>query len=135
MSAAEPRTVAELTADEIDAIVAQVAFDERGLAPAIVTQHDTGEVLMLAYVNDESLRRTLAERRVTYWSRSRGELWRKGDTSGHTQRLMGIAVDCDADTLHLRVDQQGPACHTGTRTCFDGDRLAVRFDDAAGPTA
>ena len=114
----------------IERIVAAVAFDERGLAPAIVTQYDTGEVLMLAYVNEASLRRTLAERRVTYWSRSRGELWRKGDTSGHTQRLMAVAVDCDADTLHLEVDQVGPACHTGTRTCFDGDRLAVRFADA-----
>lgn len=121
------RLVQELDAASIDEIVAAVAFDERGLAPAIVTQTGTGEVLMLAYVNEESLRRTLQERRVTYWSRSRGELWRKGDTSGNTQRLVALAVDCDADTLRLEVDQHGPACHTGTRTCFDGDQLAVRF--------
>lgn len=121
------RLVESLTSDEIDAIVAAVAFDDRGLAPAIVTRAGTGEVLMLAYVNDASLRRTLAERRATYWSRSRGELWRKGDTSGHTQRLVAIAVDCDADTIHLEVEQTGPACHTGTATCFDGDPLAVRF--------
>ena len=124
------REVTRLDEAGIEAIVAQVAFDERGLAPAIVTQFDTGEVLMLAYVNAESLRLTLRERRVTYWSRSRGELWRKGDTSGNTQRLVSIAVDCDADTLHLQVDQSGPACHTGTRTCFDGDALAVRFTES-----
>lgn len=134
------RLVERLTPDEIEAIVAAVVFDERGLAPAIVTRAGTGEVLMLAYVNDESLRRTLAERRATYWSRSRGELWRKGDTSGHTQRLVAVAVDCDADTLHFEVEQVGPACHTGTDTCFDGDPLAVRFADAAdaagsGPAA
>lgn len=134
MSAGE-RTVGALTADEIDGIVGAIAFDDRGLAPAIVTQFDTGEVLMLAWVNDESLRATLRERRVTYWSRSRGELWRKGDTSGNTQRLMAIAADCDADTLHLEVDQVGPACHTGTRTCFDGDVRAVRFADTAGEVA
>lgn len=126
---ADERIVDALGAAEIEELVAAVRFDERGLAPAVVTQFDTGELLMLAYVNEASLRATLESRRVTYWSRSRGELWRKGDTSGHTQRLMAIAVDCDADTLHLDVDQVGPACHTGTRTCFDGDTRAVRFDD------
>lgn len=130
MSGLAPRVVTALDADQIEQLVESVRFDERGLAPAIVTQYDTGQLLMLAYLSAESLRRTLAERRVTYWSRSRGELWRKGDTSGHTQRLMGIAVDCDADTVHLEVDQLGPACHTGTRTCFDGDPLALRFSDA-----
>ncbi|MGO2112872.1 MAG: phosphoribosyl-AMP cyclohydrolase, partial [Pseudoclavibacter sp.] len=120
---ANERIAASLTGDEIEAVIAAVAFDDRGLAPAIVTQFDTGELLMLAYMSAESLRATLTERRVTYWSRSRGELWRKGDTSGNTQRLMSFAVDCDADTLHLEVDQIGPACHTGTRTCFDGDTL------------
>lgn len=126
------RSVQELSAAQAGEVVERVAFDDRGLAPAIVTQFDTGEVLMLAYVNRDALHATLTTREVTYWSRSRGELWRKGDTSGHTQRLMAVAVDCDADTLHFEVDQIGPACHTGTRTCFDGDTLAVRFTDANG---
>lgn len=127
--------VDELDAAAIDDLVAAVAFDDRGLAPAIVTQFDTGDVLMLAYLNEASLRATLETRRVTYWSRSRGELWRKGDTSGHTQRLMAMAVDCDADTIRLEVDQVGPACHTGTRTCFDGDARAFRFADAESAEA
>ncbi|GGA57199.1 phosphoribosyl-AMP cyclohydrolase [Pseudoclavibacter endophyticus] len=134
MSANE-RVAAALTDEQIEEVVGRIAFDERGLAPAIVTQHGTGELLMLAYVSAESLRATLSDRRVTYWSRSRRELWRKGETSGHTQRLMAFALDCDADTLHFEVDQVGPACHTGTRTCFDGDELAVRFADATGERA
>ncbi|PPF47367.1 phosphoribosyl-AMP cyclohydrolase [Pseudoclavibacter sp. AY1F1] len=112
---------------DIDQIVARTSFDERGLVPVIVTQWDTREVLMLAYMNAESLRMTLTEGRVVYWSRSRSELWRKGDTSGNTQRLVSFALDCDADTILIRVDQQGPACHTGTRTCFDGDEHALDF--------
>lgn len=122
--------VASLADEVVEELISAVAFDDRGLAPAVVTQFDTRELLMLAYVNEASLRATLLTRQVTYWSRSRGELWCKGDTSGHTQRLMAIAIDCDGDTLHLEVDQVGPACHTGTRTCFDGDVRAVRFDDA-----
>lgn len=124
---ANERRVAALSPDEIEDIVSAVHFDEQGLAPAVVTQFDSGELLMLAYMSDESLRRTLEEQRAVYWSRSRRELWRKGDTSGNTQRVVSLAVDCDADTLHLEVDQLGPACHTGTRTCFDGDPLAIRF--------
>lgn len=133
MSGAAPGPLEEA---RIERIVRAVRFDDRGLVPAVVTQHDSGEVLMLAYLNAEALRITLRERRVTYWSRSRGELWRKGATSGNTQRLMGLAMDCDADTLHLQVEQRGPACHTGTRSCFDGDPLAVRFADgeAIGPS-
>ena len=90
-----------------------------GLVPAIVQQHDTGEVLMLAWMNAESLAATLQSGQATYWSRSRGELWVKGATSGHTQRVVEVRRDCDADTLLLRVDQTGVACHTGDRTCFD----------------
>lgn len=133
MSGAAPGPLEEA---RIERIVRAVRFDDRGLVPAVVTQHDSGEVLMLAYLNAEALRITLRERRVTYWSRSRGELWRKGATSGNTQRLMGLAMDCDADTLHLQVEQCGPACHTGTRSCFDGDPLAVRFADgeSIGPS-
>jgi phosphoribosyl-AMP cyclohydrolase len=95
-----------------------VAFDERGLAPAIAQQHDTGEVLMMAWMNAEALAETLATGRVHYWSRSRRALWRKGDTSGHIQRLVECRLDCDSDALLLLVDQTGPACHTGRRTCF-----------------
>ncbi|MBS3177973.1 MULTISPECIES: phosphoribosyl-AMP cyclohydrolase [unclassified Pseudoclavibacter] len=114
--------------EQLDQIVARTSFDDRGLVPVIVTQHDTREVLMLAYMNEESLRMTLTEGRVVYWSRSRAELWRKGDTSGNTQRLVSFALDCDADTILIRVDQHGPACHTGTRTCFDGDQQALDFE-------
>jgi phosphoribosyl-AMP cyclohydrolase len=90
-----------------------------GLVCAVVQQHDTREVLMVGWMDDEALRRTLAEGRVTFWSRSRGEYWRKGDTSGHVQHLRGVRMDCDGDALLISVDQVGPACHTGHRSCFD----------------
>jgi phosphoribosyl-AMP cyclohydrolase len=93
-------------------------FDDRGLIPAIAQQHDTGEVLMLAWMNAASIAATLAEGRVVYWSRSRNAFWRKGDTSGHVQHLVEMRLDCDRDCLLLRVDQTGPACHTGRRSCF-----------------
>lgn len=99
-------------------VAAALRRDPAGLVPAVVQQHDTGEVLMLAWMDDEALRRTLTEGRVTYWSRSRGEYWRKGDTSGNVQLVRSVALDCDGDTLLVRVDQHGPACHTGSRTCF-----------------
>jgi phosphoribosyl-AMP cyclohydrolase len=99
-------------------LLKSLKFDERGLIPAIAQAHDTGEVLMLAWMNARSIEETLATGRVTYWSRSRGELWRKGDTSGHIQRLIEMRIDCDGDTLLLKVDQTGPACHTGARSCF-----------------
>ena len=89
-----------------------------GLIPAIAQQHDTGEVLMMAWMNAESLAETMASGQVTYWSRSRRELWRKGATSGHTQRLVDLRVDCDRDCLLLLIDQSGPACHTNRRSCF-----------------
>ncbi len=91
-----------------------------GLVPAVAQQWDTGEVLMLAWVNQEALQRTLTTRRATYYSRSRQQLWTKGETSGHTQTVRSVSVDCDGDTLLFQVDQVGPACHTGTRTCFTG---------------
>ena len=93
-------------------------FDERGLIPVIVQDAENGDVLMLAWANRESLERTLAEGRMVYWSRSRQELWRKGDTSGHTQHWEELRVDCDEDVLLARVHQVGAACHTGERTCF-----------------
>ncbi len=93
-------------------------FDRDGLIPAIAQQHDTGEVLMLAWMTEETLKETLATGQVCYWSRSRQKLWRKGETSGQTQRLVELRFDCDADTLLLLVDQQGVACHTGHRSCF-----------------
>jgi phosphoribosyl-AMP cyclohydrolase len=93
-------------------------FNADGLVPALAQDAKTGEVLMLAWMNAQSLRQTLATGDVTYWSRSRGQLWRKGETSGHTQRLVEAYLDCDGDTLLLKVAQTGPACHTGAPTCF-----------------
>lgn len=98
--------------------------DRDGLVAAVVRQYDTGEVLMLAWMDDEALRRTLSTGRATYWSRSRGEYWVKGATSGHHQFVKSVALDCDGDALLVSVDQVGPACHTGTRTCFT-DELPV----------
>ncbi len=95
-----------------------VSFDANGLVPAIAQQHDTGEVLMLAWMNRAALEETLATREVCYWSRSRRKLWRKGESSGHRQRLVDLRVDCDGDTLLLLIDQVGVACHTGRRSCF-----------------
>ena len=95
-----------------------IRFDAAGLVPAIAQQHDTGEVLMLAWMNREAVAETLATGRVCYFSRSRGRLWRKGESSNQVQRLVELRVDCDGDTLLLLVDQQGVACHTGRRDCF-----------------
>lgn len=95
-----------------------LAFDDRGLIPVVVQDADSGEVLMLAWANRDALERTLAEGRMTYWSRSRQELWRKGDTSGNVQHVEELRVDCDADVVLARVQQVGPACHTGARSCF-----------------
>ncbi|MCK8784478.1 phosphoribosyl-AMP cyclohydrolase [Roseomonas sp. NAR14] len=95
-----------------------IRFDARGLVPAIAQQHDTGEVLMLAWMNREAVEETLSTGRVCYFSRSRGGLWRKGETSGQVQGLVELRVDCDGDTLLALVDQTGVACHTGRRSCF-----------------
>jgi phosphoribosyl-ATP pyrophosphohydrolase/phosphoribosyl-AMP cyclohydrolase len=98
--------------------VSALKFDERGLLPAVVQDARTGEVLTLAYMNADSLARTLATGETWFWSRSRAALWHKGETSGHTQRVVDVRVDCDADALVMRVEPRGPACHTGARTCF-----------------
>jgi len=97
--------------------------DAAGLVAAIIQQFDTGEVLMLGWMDDEALHRTMTTGRVTFYSRSRQEYWRKGDASGHVQWVKSLALDCDGDALLVRVDQVGAACHTGTRTCFDGRDL------------
>ena len=99
-------------------LIATLRFDSQGLIPAIVQDANTKEVLMMAYMNAESLQLTLETGETYFWSRSRGELWHKGETSGNTQKVIEILVDCDADTLLIRVQPSGPACHTGERTCF-----------------
>jgi phosphoribosyl-AMP cyclohydrolase len=104
-------------------IAAALKHDSAGLVAAVVQQFDTNEVLMLGWMDDEALQRTLSTGRVTFYSRSRQEYWRKGDTSGHVQWVKSVALDCDGDALLVRVDQVGAACHTGTRTCFDGREL------------
>jgi phosphoribosyl-AMP cyclohydrolase len=101
------------------AIAARLKRGAGGLFPAIAQQFDTGEVLMLAWMDDEALHRTLTTGWCTYWSRSRAEYWVKGGTSGNRQRVVSVALDCDGDTVLVKVDQAGPACHTGERTCFD----------------
>lgn len=96
----------------------ELRFDEAGLIPAVVQDVDSGDVLMVAWMNRESLRRTLADRRTWFWSRSRRELWPKGETSGHVQHVVQVRTDCDGDTLLVSVRQVGSACHTGSRSCF-----------------
>lgn len=105
----------------------QLVFNEDGLLPAIIQDDENDQVLMLAWMDREAVRRTLTTGRVTFWSRSRQEYWRKGDTSGHKQFVRSAALDCDGDTLLVRVQQTGAACHTGDRTCFDSGQIdAVR---------
>src|SRR5436189_802507 len=104
--------------EAIERALGDINFGPEGLVPAIAQQHDTGEVLMLAWMNRDAVRATLAEGRVCYWSRSRQALWRKGETSGQVQLLRELRLDCDGDALLLLVEQQGVACHTGRRNCF-----------------
>jgi len=104
-------------------IAERLKRDEHGLVAAVVQQHDTGEVLMVGWMDEEALRRTLTTGRTTYWSRSRQEYWVKGETSGHRQWVKEVRVDCDGDSLLVKVDQEGAACHTGDRTCFDAGLL------------
>ena len=119
---------------ETDAAI-DVDFGDSGLVPAVAQDAETGEVLMLAYVNSEALARTQETGEAHYYSRSRDELWRKGSSSGHTQRVGEVRVDCDADALLYLVDQTGGACHTGHRSCFhrtlDGERVGERVFDPA----
>lgn len=115
-----------------DAVLGALAWNADGLVPAIAQQHDTGEVLMLAWMNEDALRETLSTGRACYWSRSRKRLWRKGEESGHVQQLVELRVDCDGDTLLLLVDQAGPACHTGRASCF---YLTLSKDGGAVRTA
>lgn len=123
----------------MDDLVSEIRFDGDGLVAAIAQQHDTGEVLMLAWMNADAVRETVATGRVCYWSRSRKALWRKGETSGQTQRLVDIRIDCDGDTLLLLVDQTGVACHTGRRNCFfralRDDRLETIAEVEVAPEA
>lgn len=107
-----------MTAAIPPALEDNLIFDSQGLIPAIARQHDSGEVLMVAWMNREALGETLASGTVCYWSRSRQRLWRKGESSGQTQRLIELRLDCDGDVLLLLVDQRGVACHTGRRSCF-----------------
>lgn len=102
----------------IEMLIAAVQFDSQGLVPAIAQQHDTGEVLMMAWMNRDAVAETMRSGRACYWSRSRRAPWRKGDTSGHIQTLVDLRVDCDGDTLLVLVDQTGVACHTGRHNCF-----------------
>jgi len=117
------------------AVAARLKRDSAGLVCAVVQAVDTREVLMVGWMDDEALHRTLTTGRVTFWSRSRGEYWRKGDTSGHVQFVHSVAVDCDGDALLVLVEQVGAACHTGERSCFDRRELPVapRLHDAAEP--
>jgi phosphoribosyl-AMP cyclohydrolase len=101
------------------AVADRLKRDAAGLVAAVVQQYDSGEVLMVGWMDDEALHRTLTTGRATYWSRSRQEYWVKGETSGHVQHVRSVALDCDGDALLVKVDQVGSACHTGDRTCFD----------------
>jgi phosphoribosyl-AMP cyclohydrolase len=106
-------------------IAARLKRDPQGLVPAVVQQHDSGEVLMVGWMDDEALHRTLTTGRTTFWSRSRQEHWVKGETSGNRQHVKEVRLDCDGDTLLVKVDQEGAACHTGDHTCFDATVLPL----------
>lgn len=112
-----------MNAEDVDGILPRIAFNHAGLVPAIIQQWDSREVLMMGWMDAEAFRRTMTEGRVTFWSRSRGQYWRKGDTSGNAQYVHSAALDCDGDTLLVQVEQVGAACHTGAHACFDVDPL------------
>jgi phosphoribosyl-AMP cyclohydrolase len=114
------------------AIAGLLKRDAAGLVPAVAQQYDTGEVLMVGWMDDEALHRTLTTGRATYWSRSRREYWVKGATSGHIQLVRSVSLDCDGDTVLMQVDQAGPACHTGQRTCFAHRALPAAAGGPAG---
>ena len=116
-----------LTDATVAAVVDRAVFSADGLMPAVIQEEGTREVLMIGYMNAEALRRTLTEGRVTFWSRSRQEFWRKGDTSGHVQLVRAAALDCDGDAVLVTVQQHGPACHTGAHACFEVDPLSPKI--------
>jgi phosphoribosyl-AMP cyclohydrolase len=109
----------------VDDVVADLRFDDAGLIPAVVQDDQDGTVLMVAWMDAEAVRRTLTTGRTWFWSRSRRQHWRKGDTSGHVQHVRSVHADCDGDTLLVRVEQAGPACHTGARSCFSDTLVTV----------
>ncbi|SEP32819.1 phosphoribosyl-AMP cyclohydrolase [Amycolatopsis saalfeldensis] len=113
-----------------EAVSARLKRNADGLIAAVVVEHSTSEVLMMAWMNDEALAATLATRRGTYYSRSRQELWVKGETSGHVQHVREVRIDCDGDTVLLRVDQTGPACHTGSHSCFDTEERLLLAEES-----
>ncbi|HIO92547.1 MAG TPA: phosphoribosyl-AMP cyclohydrolase [Leucothrix mucor] len=117
--------------------IAALKYNDDGLIPAIAQQYDTGEVLMMAWMNQASIEETLKTQRVCYWSRSRQAYWRKGESSGQVQMLKELRIDCDADTLLIKVDQTGPACHTGRRSCFyqlvEGDNIIIDSEPLIDP--
>ena len=124
-------------------IASRLKKNDQGLVAAVVQQYDSRQVLMVGYMDEEALRRTLTTGRVTFWSRSRREYWRKGDTSGHVQYVKGVSIDCDGDALLVEVDQVGAACHTGTRSCFEaggplpavqGNRTQAEMNSEEGPS-
>ena len=118
-------------------MMSSIRFNEQGLIPAIAQQYDTQEVLMMAWMNQDALQETLSTGRVCYWSRSRGGLWRKGESSGQVQMLKQLALDCDGDTILMQVDQTGPACHTGRRNCFfyavEGEEIRINSSVLISP--
>ena len=126
-----------LSSKTANAVVSTLLFNADGLVPAIAQQHDTGEILMMAWMNEDAVRETLDTNQVCYWSRSRSQLWRKGETSGQTQKLVDFRWDCDADTILLQVYQFGVACHTGRRNCFYNavrdDKIAAIADPEVNP--
>lgn len=135
-TAAAPSSPLAVPASGIDPeIAASLKRDANGLITAVVQDATDHRVLMVGWMDDEALHRTLTSGRATYWSRSRGEYWRKGDTSGHVQWVRSVALDCDGDTLLVQVDQVGEACHRGTETCFDGGDLGAVVLDLTERTA
>ena len=122
-----------MTEPEITAVLSHLKFDAQGLIPAIVQDADTGRVLTLAYMNRETVQRSLTERQTWFWSRSRQKIWHKGETSGNTQRILRAEADCDGDALLVYVQKQGPACHTGKDSCFFNELFSAEFQPDFGP--
>lgn len=116
-----------LTDATVGSVIDRAVFGADGLMPAVIQEQSTRDVLMVGYMNAEALRRTLTEGRVTFWSRSREEFWRKGDSSGHVQFVRAASLDCDGDAVLVTVEQHGPACHTGTHACFDVDPISPKI--------